>query len=71
MNQSSTSFVELIEKILTSSSLEQMQSVHAGITAEVFGVLGVQNSVNSRLSYGGTAPVRVREQIARWKAALA
>jgi argininosuccinate lyase len=52
-------------------TLEQMQSVHAGITAEVFGVLGVQNSVNSRLSYGGTAPVRVREQIARWKAALA
>ena len=52
-------------------NLEQMQSVHAEITAEVFEVLGVQNSVNSRLSYGGTAPVRVREQIARWKEALA
>jgi argininosuccinate lyase len=52
-------------------TLAQMQSVHAGITQDVFGVLGVQNSVNSRLSYGGTAPVRVREQIARWKAALA
>ncbi len=52
-------------------TLAQMQSVHAGITDEVFGVLGVENSVNSRTSYGGTAPVRVREQIARWKAALA
>ena len=52
-------------------SLAQMQSVHAEITDEVFTVLGVENSVNSRLSYGGTAPVRVREQIARWKAALA
>jgi argininosuccinate lyase len=52
-------------------TLAQMQSVHAGITQDVFGVLGVQNSVNSRLSYGGTAPVRVREQITRWKAALA
>ncbi len=51
-------------------TLQQMQSVHPGITDEVFGVLGVENSVNSRLSYGGTAPVRVREQIARWKAAL-
>ncbi|WP_430463225.1 argininosuccinate lyase [Tabrizicola sp.] len=51
-------------------SLAQMQSVHAGITAEVFDVLGVENSVNSRLSYGGTAPVRVAEQVARWKAAL-
>ncbi len=52
-------------------SLADMQGVHTSITADVFGVLGVENSVNSRTSYGGTAPVRVREQIARWKAALA
>ena len=52
-------------------SLSDMQSVHAGITDAVFGVLGVHNSVASRTSYGGTAPVRVREQIARWKAQLA
>ena len=48
-------------------TLEQMRSVHAGITEAVFDVLGVENSVASRTSYGGTAPVRVREQIARWK----
>jgi len=47
-------------------TLEQMQSVHAEITDAVFGVLGVHNSVASRLSYGGTAPKRVREQVARW-----
>ena len=51
-------------------TLQQMQGVHAGITAEVFEVLGVENSVRSRLSYGGTSPVRVAEQVARWKAAL-
>jgi argininosuccinate lyase len=51
-------------------TLAEMQSVHAGITDEIFDVLGVENSVNSRMSYGGTAPVRVREQIARWQAAL-
>jgi argininosuccinate lyase len=51
-------------------SLSDMQSVHPGITGAVFGVLGVENSVRSRLSYGGTAPERVREQVARWKAAL-
>ena len=51
-------------------SLEDMQSVHAAITEDVFGVLGVHNSVASRISYGGTSPVRVREQIARWKEAL-
>jgi len=48
-------------------TLEQMQSAHAGITGDVFSVLGVENSVNSRMSYGGTAPAQVRAQIARWK----
>jgi argininosuccinate lyase len=52
-------------------SLADMQGVHDAITTDVFGVLGVDNSVNSRTSYGGTAPVRVREQVARWQAALA
>ena len=51
-------------------SLEDMQSVHGDITGDVFGVLGVENSVNSRQSYGGTAPQQVRAQIERWKARL-
>ncbi|MBS1301004.1 argininosuccinate lyase [Loktanella sp. SALINAS62] len=48
-------------------SLAQMQSVHDGIRADVFDVLGVDNSVASRTSFGGTAPVRVREAIALWQ----
>ncbi|QXT39731.1 argininosuccinate lyase [Gymnodinialimonas ceratoperidinii] len=48
-------------------TLEDMQSVHDEITAAVFDVLGVHNSVASRVSYGGTAPERVREQVARWR----
>ena len=48
-------------------SLDDMRSVHANITEDVFGVLGVHNSVASRVSYGGTAPSEVRKQIARWK----
>ncbi|MEM9395217.1 MAG: argininosuccinate lyase [Pseudomonadota bacterium] len=48
-------------------SIEEMQSVHADISDDVFSVLGVENSVASRVSYGGTAPVQVRAQIARWK----
>ncbi|MEQ8898007.1 MAG: argininosuccinate lyase, partial [Roseovarius sp.] len=51
-------------------SLEDMQSVHGAITGDVFDVLGVHNSVASRTSLGGTAPSRVREQIARWKEIL-
>jgi argininosuccinate lyase len=51
-------------------TLADMQGVHSAITEEVFDVLGVHNSVASRTSYGGTAPVRVREQVARWQEAL-
>jgi argininosuccinate lyase len=47
-------------------SLEEMRSVEAGITAEIFKVLGVDNSVKSRTSYGGTAPAEVKKQVARW-----
>ncbi|HMO73093.1 MAG TPA: lyase family protein, partial [Paracoccaceae bacterium] len=51
-------------------TLAEMQAEHPGITAEVFGVLGVENSIRSRTSHGGTAPERVREQVARWQAIL-
>jgi argininosuccinate lyase len=51
-------------------TLKQMQSVHSGIRSEVYDVLSVENSVASRMSYGGTAPEQVRLQIARWEEAL-
>jgi argininosuccinate lyase len=51
-------------------TLSQMKSVHPGIRDEVFSVLGVENSVRSRTSYGGTAPDQVRAQIARWLSQL-
>ncbi|PHS78385.1 MAG: argininosuccinate lyase [Rhodospirillaceae bacterium] len=40
-------------------SLAELQTVEANITDDVFKVLGVDNSVNSRLSFGGTAPANV------------
>ncbi|AXC48794.1 argininosuccinate lyase [Paracoccus suum] len=52
-------------------TLVEMQAVNPAITQEIYAVLGVDNSVASRTSYGGTAPVRVREQIAQWKERLA
>ncbi len=55
---------------LAGLALADMQGVHDGITAGVFEVLTVEASVASRQSYGGTAPVRVREQIALWRARL-
>ena len=52
-------------------TLADMQEVHSGIRADVFDVLGVENSVRSRRSYGGTAPDQVRAQIAAWRERLA
>ena len=37
----------------------QMQSVEASISHDIYGVLGVENSVVSRTSEGGTAPSNV------------
>ena len=51
-------------------SLTEMRQVHGAITAAVYDVLGVHKSVASRVSYGGTAPVQVRAQVARWKERL-
>ena len=47
-------------------TLADMQGEHAGIRADVFDVLGVENSVASRMSFGGTAPEQVRVQVAQW-----
>ena len=55
---------------LESLSLDAMQAVEPRITAEVFAVLGVERSVRSRTSYGGTAPAQVRRQARRWLARL-
>ncbi len=67
------SLVALAEKKgcdLADLSLTELQSAHPAITQEVYSVLGVHNSVASRVSYGGTAPEQVRAQVKRWKEKL-
>ena len=56
---------------LAALSLEEMQAVEPGITAEIFDVLTVEASVASRRSYGGTAPENVAAQANRWLKVLA
>jgi argininosuccinate lyase len=50
--------------------LAQLQAIDGRIDESVYAVLGVDASVSSRTSYGGTAPERVREQVAAAKAAM-
>jgi len=50
--------------------LATLKTIEPRITDQVFAVLTVDASVASRRSYGGTAPERVREQIAIWKTRL-
>ncbi|KQU74152.1 argininosuccinate lyase [Aminobacter sp. DSM 101952] len=51
-------------------SLDDLKSIHVGITDDIFSVLSVQNSVKSRTSFGGTAPAEVKKQIRYWKKRL-
>ncbi|RFZ83649.1 argininosuccinate lyase [Shinella sp. WSJ-2] len=52
---------------LAELTLDELQAIHAAITADIFNVLTVEASVASRKSYGGTAPSEVRKQIAWWR----
>jgi argininosuccinate lyase len=44
--------------------LGEMRAIEPGITKDVFKVLGIENSVKSRASLGGTAPDNVRRAAA-------
>ena len=55
---------------LTDLPLADMRAVDGRITDGVFSVLSVEASVASRTSEGGTAPDRVREQVAAWRKRL-
>lgn len=47
--------------------LSEFQAIEPRLDERVQALLTVEKSVESRDCYGGTAPERVREQIARWK----
>jgi argininosuccinate lyase len=52
-------------------SLADMQSVDPRITPAVHDVLGVEKSVRSRTSFGGTSPSNVKNQARSWLKRLA
>ncbi len=51
--------------------LSQLQTVFPRLRRDVFDVLTVEKAVDSRASYGGTAPAQVLVQIRKWKKLLA
>jgi argininosuccinate lyase len=55
---------------LAELSVDDLKAIDPRIDERVFDVLSVDASVRSRTSYGGTAPERVREQIAKAKKEL-
>jgi len=56
---------------LWQTPLADLQALEPTITSDVYEVLTPRASVESRTSYGGTAPDQVRAQVARWKEILA
>lgn len=55
---------------LCDMSLPAMQQIDNRITQDAINLLSVEASVNSRISYGGSAPKNVMKQIEHWKAIL-
>ena len=55
---------------LAAVPLQDLQALHAGIHSGVYEVLSLEASLNSRRSYGGTAPAEVKNRIAQWKTEL-
>ena len=51
-------------------TLQDLREIEPGITEDARKVFSLEASVAARTSFGGTAPVRVREQIAFWKERL-
>jgi len=52
---------------LAGLSIAEMQSVEPELADAVYSVLSARASMESRTSYGGTAPVRVKEQVKLWQ----
>ena len=56
--------------MLSELEISDMQKIDSRITTDIYKVLTPEASVNARTSYGGTAIIRVLEQINARKAML-
>jgi argininosuccinate lyase len=57
---------ERLQTQLDALPLAEMQRIEPRITKDVYAVLGVENSIRSRTSYGGTAPQNVEKMAESW-----
>ena len=56
---------------LEALTIEDFKAIDDRIDSRIFDVLGVDNSVKSRTSFGGTSPANVTAQVALWRTRLA
>ena len=68
MDRATARIVALAEakgSTLDTLTLGELQTVESRITEDVFSALGLEESIASRTSFGGTAPERVRAAAAQ------
>ncbi|HRE60326.1 MAG TPA: argininosuccinate lyase [Micropepsaceae bacterium] len=61
---------DTLHKNVAELSLAELQSVDPRLDAQALAVMGLEASVESRKSEGGTAPANVRREVAAWKERL-
>ena len=48
----------------------EYDAIHAGLGADIYGILGVTNALNAFRGVGSTAPAEVAKQLAYWQGLL-
>ena len=61
------SFSEKNKKLLSQLSLEEIKKVYKDLDKRVLKVFDVENSMNSKKSYGGTSEANVKSMIKKYK----
>jgi argininosuccinate lyase len=51
-------------------ALNDLKAIENRITSSIYSIMSVESSVNSRDSFGGTAPIQVKAQLKKWKKRL-
>jgi argininosuccinate lyase len=58
------------KKRLAELTPDVYDAIHPGLSASIYGVLGVRNALAAFQSFGSTAPTEVAKQLAAWKGRL-
>ena len=61
---------EKLDCDLKDLKLSEYKKIDPNIDNSIYKILSIENSVNTRTSYGGTSPTEVKKRVKEWKKKL-